>query len=136
MKTITVNPEVGNVLNDIEKITHNATHNSDSNIVILGKYIENSDQSYEKIAQSKGAIYFSMPDGSWGENVSKYDSENMWTINKEFLDNQIKQGKDFVFTVNPRTTTGFYTREEYKHLKENGYNTLIEKEGMWYAIKK
>ncbi|UFH58041.1 hypothetical protein [Sulfurovum mangrovi] len=126
----------GAIISDIEKLANDATHNPDADTVVLGKYIPDSDQSYEKIADSMDATYFELPGSSWDDAVSKYDYDNMWEINKQFLDNQINEGKEFIFTVNPTDIPeGKFTRMEYDYLKSQGYS--LNKEGDIYrAIKK
>jgi filamentous hemagglutinin len=111
-----------------------STHNAAATEVILGKYIQGSIDSYEAVAQARGATYFSMSD--WSAVQGQLGADQMWNINKAFLDQQIAQGKTFVFTWNPASpNAGYFTKLEFSHLNENGY--MIVKDGGFYrAVKK
>jgi filamentous hemagglutinin len=111
-----------------------STHNAGSMEVILGKHINGSADSYEAVAQARGATYFSMSD--WNAVQGQLGQEQMWNINKTFLDQQIAKGKTFLFTGDPTSAAaGFYTRLEFRHLEENGY-TLITQGRFFRAVKK
>ncbi|MFC0350701.1 hemagglutinin repeat-containing protein [Undibacterium danionis] len=111
-----------------------STHNATSSEVVLGKYIPNSSQSYEAVAEARGATYFSMSD--WSVVQGQLGADQMWNINKAFLDQQIAQGKKFLFTADPSASTaGYFTKLEYQHLINNGYR-VIKDGGYYRAIKK
>lgn len=61
----------------------------------------------------------------------------MWDINKAFLDQQMAEGKAFVFTVDPRDPeiARSFTRKEWNYLKSNGYHIVPDEDGMYYANK-
>jgi filamentous hemagglutinin len=60
----------------------------------------------------------------------------MWNINKAFLDQQMAQGKTFLFTGNPASSSaGYFTKLEFSHLSENGY-VIVREGGFYRAIKK
>jgi filamentous hemagglutinin len=102
--------------------------------VILGKYIRGSADSYEAVAQARGATYFSMSD--WNVVESQLGAEQMWNINKSFLNQQMAQGKTFLFTGDPASASaGYFTKLEFQHLKENGY-VLVMDGRFFRAIKK
>ncbi|CAE6869329.1 hypothetical protein R69658_08052 [Paraburkholderia aspalathi] len=112
-----------------------STHNASSSEVVLGRYIAGSADSYDVIAQSRGATYFSMSD--WNAVQGQMGAENMWNINKAFLDQQMVQGKSFVFTANPELAPAqSYTRMELNYLKSSGYDLSQGNGGYFYAIKK
>ncbi len=110
-----------------------STHNAASSEVVLGKHILGSPQSYEAIARARNATYFSMSDWTAVEEI--LGADKMWNINKAFLDQQIAQGKSFLFTGNPAVSTaGYFTKLEYQHLIDSGYK--IVRDGEYYrAIK-
>jgi filamentous hemagglutinin len=60
----------------------------------------------------------------------------MGNIKKAFLDQQISQGKSFLFTGNPAAApTGSFTQLEFFHLSNKGYDIVFD--GRFYrAIKK
>jgi filamentous hemagglutinin len=111
-----------------------STHNATATEVVLGKYIKGSADSYEAVAQSRGATYFSMSD--WSVVEGQLGADQMWNINKAFLDQQISQGKSFLFTGNPAAApTGSFTQLEFFHLSNKGYDIVFD--GRFYrAIKK
>ncbi|WP_287497976.1 hypothetical protein, partial [Pandoraea sp. CB10b_02] len=112
-----------------------STHNAGASEVILGKYIAGSDRSYEMVAQSRGATYFSMSD--WAAVQGQLGADKMWNINRTFLEQQIAQGKSFTFTVDPRTVGDFtFTAKEYDFLQKNGYSLKSGDGGLFHAIKK
>jgi filamentous hemagglutinin len=135
LKGISGSGEVGQFLDLADNLAAQATHNANSNIVVLGKYIENSTQSYEQVAKNMGATYFELPKTTWSNTASEYGDDVLWTANKQFLDNQIKQGKEFIFTVDPRKATGF-TKDEFNYLMDDKGYKLIEQEGVYRAIQR
>lgn len=61
----------------------------------------------------------------------------MWNINRAFLDQQMAQGKNFVFTLDPRSVSELsYTAKEYDYLQRNGYVLHEGTGGLFHAIKK
>ena len=111
-----------------------STHNPQAAEVVLGRYIFGSPQSYEQVARTRGATYFEM--GDWNKAQSIIGPENMWNINKSFLDQQIAQGKSFVFTADPAlANVGSLTNLEFNHLRSKGYTVVPEKGGLFRAVK-
>jgi filamentous hemagglutinin len=112
-----------------------STHNAGSQEVVLGRYIADSSESYDAIARSRGATYFSVSD--WSAVQGQLGADQMWNINKAFLDQQISQGKTFVFTANPAAaSTNSYTYLEYDHLLRSGYQIEPTSGGLYRAVKK
>jgi filamentous hemagglutinin len=111
-----------------------STHNASAAEVVLGKYLKDSAESYDAVVKSRGATYFSMSD--WSAVEEYLGANQMWNINKAFLDQQIAQGKTFLFTGNPAATSaGYYTKLEFQHLIDNGYK-IVSEGGMYRAVKK
>ncbi|ALR35853.1 hypothetical protein LV28_25050 [Pandoraea pnomenusa] len=112
-----------------------STHNAASSEVVLGKYIAGSESSYEAVAASRGSTYFSMSD--WNAVQGQMGADKMWNINRAFLDQQMAQGKNFVFTLDPRSVSELsYTAKEYDYLQRNGYVLQEGTGGLFHAIKK
>lgn len=112
-----------------------STHNAGASEVVLGRYIAGSPDSYEAVAQARGSTYFSMSD--WSAVQGQLGVEQMWNINRTFLDQQIAQGKNFVFTSNPALArSGSFTLQEYNHLLSSGYEIQSATGGLFRAIKK
>lgn len=117
------------------QIAEASTHNSVASEVILGKYIAASTSSYEQVAISKNATYFDVK--VWNAIEGMLTTSQMWGINKAFLDQQIKQGKTFVFTSDPiLAKQDSYMGMEYKYLSDQGYKFTESAGGMYRANKK
>ena len=136
------NPNMGdNVANGFSK---QATMNPDSDTVVLGKYesvIDSkgnrvlSPNSYNSVAQEKNATYFQID--NWDEISGKYGNEQMWKINKSFLEQQTALKKTVVFShdpTNPQYNQGYF-KQEIDFLKSKGYE-IMKGEDYWYAIPK
>ncbi|MBC6181837.1 hypothetical protein HB796_13745 [Listeria welshimeri] len=122
----------------VESLTKNATHNNSSKSVTLGKW-ETGEGSYLSVAKKNGDTYFDLGTEGWDE-ASKLVNGNideMWKINKQFLDDQMALGKDFNLSHNPTpgssTYNGYYQRE-IEYLKSNGYK-IIKNGDYWNAFK-
>ena len=62
------------------------------------------------------------------------NKEEMWRINKQFLDNQIAKGKTIRLSHDPKIEDGSYFNREIDYLKSKEY--IIDDEsigGIWYA---
>ncbi len=121
----------------VNQLAERATHNLTADTVVLGKYIEGSASSYERVAKAQGATYFELPGTSWSEAVTQLGAEKMWLINRKFLDDQIAQGKSFVFTADPAAAPkGSFTAQEFAHLMNSGYKLIQDSGGAYRAVKK
>ena len=121
----------------VRKAALSSTHNGAADEVVLGKHLAGSKESYEVVAQSRGATYFSMPDWSTVRQQMNFSNENMWLINREFLDQQIVRGKTFLFTSDPRLVSPIsFTYKEYNYLRQVGFFLEKTPEGMYRAIKR
>jgi filamentous hemagglutinin len=129
-------PDPGITIRMYQEAAKTSTHNPAASEVVLGQYIPQNPRSYEIVAQSRSATYFSMPD--WDDVQALIGADKMWEINQVFLDQQIAQGKTFVFTSDPRILAAqrpsSYLSRELRHLTENGYR-LINEGGTYRAIK-
>lgn len=78
-----------------------STKQSHNNKVMLGKYDNGGPSSYINRAGSDH-VYFDMGD-KWDEAYSLVNESNeeIWKINKRFIDNQKTQGKEFWFSHDP-----------------------------------
>ena len=120
----------------INKLARVAEHNQDAKKVMLGKYIANSADSYEKRA---GDAYTYFQIDNW-DNVAASmgkSGNKMLDVNKKFLDNQIEAGKEFFFSSNPKEATG-YLKDEINYLMEKGFKSFIEvgkNKKLWKAVK-
>ena len=86
------------------------THNAGSGKVVLGR----SADAYSAVAKSKGATYFNTTDKIWNATkaMKGVGDKGMWRINKAFLRQQIKAGKQFYLASNPAIgPNGFLIKE-------------------------
>lgn len=89
--------------------------------------------SYVDVATKQKATYFQLD--NWDEVASTIGSDNMWNINKEFLNQQWKAGKDFYFSHNPWEATGYF-QQEVLHLIDLGVKDFIQVgNNLWKAVK-
>ncbi|MGX7112875.1 hypothetical protein [Gemella cuniculi] len=100
----------------------------------MGKYNQNGI-SYLDVAKKHKDTYFDMGTESWNKTLKivNGNEQEMWRINKQFLNNQIAKGKTIRLSHDPNKATGFYDYE-IKYLKEKEY--IIDDEtigGYWYA---
>jgi filamentous hemagglutinin len=123
----------------VSQLAERATQNPNADTVILGKYVKGDASSYELVARAQGATYFEFPGKTWSEAELQLGVDKMWSVNKQFLDNQIAQGKSFAFTENPKDATqvkpGSFTHQEFQYLLNNGYS-LVYEGGFYRAVKK
>ena len=99
--------------------------------VMLGKYDNGTTSSYISRAGDE-YTYFDLGDKGWNEAYQIVQSdEQMWRINKAFLDQQKELGCEFYFSHNPfdpKIRTGFTAREiEYltRSVEEGGLGGRI-----------
>ncbi|GLS13041.1 DUF637 domain-containing protein [Hydrogenophaga electricum] len=119
----------------VRQLAAEAANNVDAKIVVLGKYIPNNPASYEQVARAQGATFFELPGRTWDDAVNQLGRDNVWQVNKRFLDNQIEQGKSFVFTANPSAlNAGYFTKLEYEYLLSKGYSVIPSSGGLYHAI--
>jgi filamentous hemagglutinin len=103
--------------------------------VVLGKYIPGSSASYAAVAQARRSTYFSMSD--WAQVKGQLGEDQMWNINKAFMDQQMAQGKKFLFTSDPSLApSNSYTALERRHLLDSGYSFQATPGGFYRAVKK
>lgn len=97
---------------------HLEKKNADGTCVYDSKgNIELMDNSYEKLAQDRGAWYYQMDESEWNELLNKNGEDYMWEINKSFLRQMNEQGKKFLLSIDPSTAEGSYYLREIDFLK-------------------
>ena len=122
---------------EVKWLAYKATHNSKANTVTLGKYEKiNRELSYDTVAKKHKDTYFDMGEKGWNEASAMVNGnkDEMWRVNKQFLDTQIAKVKTFRFSHDPKIEDGSYYNREIDYLNEHGY--IIDEEnkgGLWYA---
>ena len=113
-------------------------NNADSNTTILG-----ITGRYDVIGETNGYSYFKMEDLLWSqlENETMKNYDEIWKVNKQFLDEQIAAGNRILLSNDPYQgyyfddgTRRFYQRE-LDYLKELGYTFKSIGDNLWEAIK-
>ena len=106
-----------------------------SNVVVLGKNIDNSADSYQEVAKRMDAQYFDLE--NWNELRLTYSSDEMWRINEEFLTRQLDSGKEILLTSDPYEYLGDISGygNELQYLDDHGYTFVKIGENLWRAIK-
>ena len=93
-------PDSAKGLGLVEQLAQLSTRGAGATRVILGKYIEGSSQSYDKIAERLGGTYFKTADGVY--NALGKSRELAWQVNETFLRNQLMRrvvSFDFVIDI-------------------------------------
>jgi hypothetical protein len=122
---------------EIDDYVARATQNPTSHTVTLGRFEEGSG-SYQRVAQREGDTYFNLSDRDWDSALNSVGGnyEEMWRINRQFLDEQIARGKEFRLTHDPNgdySLSSFYY-QELQYLRDSGYKIILEGD-YWYARK-
>ncbi|HEL1246017.1 TPA: hypothetical protein TVN80_000220 [Streptococcus equi subsp. zooepidemicus] len=127
---------------DVAKLTELTTHNAKSQTALLGYYEANSVTSYEQIAHQNKLTYFDAGSDGWNA-MAKVDRKLAPRVNKEFLVQQTKEGKDFILSSNPYKARQYFIdsmgkgesfMNEMNFLRDSGYK--FEKYGkFWRAYK-
>ncbi len=119
----------------IQKFSQAATKNPKASKVMLGSFEEGSAASYD-VRAGKDYTYFNLD--NWN-NVFKSvngNYEEMWKINKQFLNRQWKDGKDFFFSHDPNNPlTEGLKREIIELIKLGVRDFKLVGEKLWKAIR-
>ena len=99
---------------------------------MLGYFEESSVRSYEQIAHANGFTYVDAGSEGW-KAMAKVDGELAPKVNKEFLVQQIKEGKDFVLTSNPSKA---FDAWHFEHKGESFYKEMIFLQNNGYKFEK
>lgn len=99
---------------------------------------------YDVIAEGEGYTYFKLEDDWWDSLVEEalQDFDEIWKVNKQFLDEQIALDKEILLTNNPYAAYYFpdgkpqFFQRELDYLRELGYIFEEICEGIWKALKK
>lgn len=114
-----------------------ATKNPEARKVMLGKYLDGGNTSY--IARAgKDHTYFDMGMEKWAEAealVNK-NADEMWRINKQFIDEQKSLGKEFYFSYEPWIVQSHeYLSKEAEYLIDLGAKDFLKiNDNTWKVI--
>lgn len=105
--------------------------------VLLGEFVKGSLSSYEKRALNEGYTFFSMETEIWSEAKSLVNGskEEMWKINKQFIDEQKALGKEFWFSHDPFSPgNDQYFASEVNYLIDLGVKDFKKIGDVWKAV--
>ena len=106
----------------IQKIANSATQNPSSRVVSMG-----SNGLYQK----EGYTFFELPGKAWNTLWSA-GTKFVEAANNQFTYNQMNQGKEFGFTINPEIGMGYFTKIEYAILSGSEKYLEIIRDGWDY----
>lgn len=99
-------------LQQIDDYVALATKKGNNSKVMLGKTDNGAATGYVSRA-SNDHSYFKMTDEQWDEalNAVGNNFDEMWKVNKKFIDDRKALGNEFYFSHNPANADGFFLRE-------------------------
>lgn len=114
-----------------------ATQNPSAKKVMLGKYGDGGAASYIQRA-GKDHTYFDMGSVKWkeAEALVNKNADEMWRINKQFIDEQKALGKEFYFSHEPWKAQSFeYLSKEAEYLIDLGAKDFLKiNDNTWKVI--
>jgi hypothetical protein len=120
----------------VEKLAKTATKCRTSSEVLLGKYIPGSLDSYEVIANNRGWCHFNLGE-DWNKLKALTNGDEMWRLNKQFLDNCKAQNKTIYFyhdpTITANRTGGYLDEILYVESPEFG-GTIVPEGSLWKVV--
>ncbi|MCP3920953.1 MAG: hypothetical protein GY714_00050, partial [Desulfobacterales bacterium] len=116
-----------------DEVAKNATVNSGSDKLVLGHFSQDA-VSYQKVAAHYKSTYFKIND--WNAVTKGLSQDEIWRINRTFLTQQLKQGKQILFSHNPfKPRPNSFFEREVNFLRDLGYNFRQKNQWTWEAIK-
>ena len=123
---------------NFDKIYKLSLHNTNSNYMTLGKYMDGTMSSNSYIARAKltGDTYFDLGT-NWNEIKKSYGLTDAGMFNKfntRALDYAVSENKVIRFTHDPRAYENSALFDEWNYLKQkHGFEDIIFKGDYWYA---
>ncbi len=132
-----IHPEFLNNADDVFNLWRSAETKALSNINNSGKTVlghaKGVDIDYRTLAKQQGASYFDLGE-IWGQMVA--NGQDVWSINRMFLDKVAAKGDDIILNVTRKNVRkGSYLEKEIDYLtSKKGYiwknnTTLVKKKG-------
>ena len=98
---------------------------------------------YDEIAKKSNRTYFKLTPKQWKKLVqdASSDYDEIWKINKKFIDEQIAAGKEILLTNDPTKKYLFddgiprFYQRELNYLMELRYTFDEVSDGLWKASK-
>nr|VFK06727.1 MAG: filamentous hemagglutinin [Candidatus Kentron sp. LPFa] len=119
--------------NWFDDVAQKATRSPNSKKVVLGHF-SREGTSYQKVAKHYDASYFKLED--WKSVTKGLTQDEIWQINETFLTQQIRQGKQILFSHNPlKAKAGSFFEREVDFLRELGYTFKKKNQWTWEAVR-
>jgi hypothetical protein len=116
-----------------DNVARNATRNPGSNKLVLGHFARQGT-SYQRVAAHYRATYFKVND--WNTVTKGLNQDEIWRINETFLTQQIRQGKQVLFSQNPAAARpGSFFEREVDFLRDLGYSFRQKNPWTWEAVR-
>ncbi len=116
-----------------DDVAKQATRNADSTKLVLGHFATDGT-TYQKVAAHYKATYFKVE--NWSEVTKGLSPDEIWRINKTFLTQQMKQGKQILFSHNPlKARPNSFFEREVDFLRDLGYKFRQKDQWTWEAYK-
>lgn len=111
-------------LKELTDLYEQSIHNMDAKQATLGKWIEDSPKSYERVAQDAGDAHFNLKDPGWenARNAYRLTNNDLYELlNKPFLEQIIEKKVPVRFTDDPTLRPGSALNKELKYLELHNY---------------
>ncbi len=132
-KSADVPNKINRGLEWFEDVALNATMNPDSNKLVLGHFAREGT-SYQKVAAHYKSTYFKVDD--WNSVTKGLSGDEIWRINETFLDQQLMQGKQILFSQNPlEARPNSFFEKEVNYIQELGYKFKQKNQWTWEAVR-
>jgi RHS repeat-associated protein len=116
-----------------EDIARNATRNPDSDKVVFGHFAPEGS-SYQKVAAHYNATYFKVAD--WKAVTKGLSQDEIWRINETFITQQIRQGKQILFSHDPlMAKPGSFFEREVNFMQQLGFSFRQRNQWTWEAVR-
>lgn len=123
----------------VEYYVSQAIKNEKNRTVVLG-----CSGTYEDVGADNGFTYFELKGQIWTElqEEAGYQDEEIWKVNKYFIDLQVGESKEFVLSNDPNQSyyrvdgTKKFFQRELDYLKELGYEFDDKVDELWKVTKK
>lgn len=123
-------PQGGGWFDDVAQA---ATRNANSDKLVLGHFSRDG-VSYQKVAAHYKATYFKVDD--WNAVTKGLSQDEIWRINETFLAQQVRQGKQILFSHDPlKAPAGSFVEREANVLRDLNYNLQQKNQWTWEAVR-
>jgi hypothetical protein len=116
-----------------DDLARQATKNPDSRRLVLGHF-DRQGTSYQKVAAHYDATYFKLDD--YNSITKGLSQDEIWRINETFLTQQLRQGKQVLFSHDPlKARQGSFFEREVRFMGELGYKFQRKNQWTWEAVR-